>query len=717
MLSPAPYSMVMKSQSSTDKTEEDIPPAKSGDTPDEQHQQGSNITTPSNSPTGPRALSRDPDLPKTPTSPSAFRKPNSGNRRKSVTFSSMLDTFPAPRHSDLAQQENIVAPSAGSPKQPPARPARGDSPDSISGMQHQLSDLETGFPGAKSLATKNVSGDRTDTLLKANEVVVNSDIPVVISPWKSRPALFRQPSDAVRTKRSSSHYCSPRTSDSSPAAGSDAKPVSKVKALAQAFNNLTAPKDSIKNRASSSGHKKSGSWTEKIRRSISLSSKKSEAKDNKEVKMIDEEAEPKQSVREAPKSKELGGKETERLGLEEAVLQNEKQPLLTASPPGSSSMSPESHSLQEALDALGLGNDGRVSFQYSMDPSSSLHSRFATGDLMPGLEQDVHLANSPSGSPSMQATYAPFVFPARPGSDSIFDDDTRVFTGDEKTPFLAPTLNRKSSSIYSRSEKDEHVPKPVDLMDGAVDTGSLPHKQRGAKDAALFKPNAPAESLHVHKRTPNTGSPAKTRSHKRSNATNCPISPIALGTNHSAYLAATPSTAASQRTYTPAGIAYGAYLAEDYTEYLDQNFPHDATPPPIPARNPARLARPNGRTQHFPSDTQPQNFQEESQQLETTGSGHDSPSSPDSRQSHSWASQIAIAGRDSRASRHISATSEQLSKDVQNRAHTEGASSAALPRLRREARDLGRLSEKSAEGLVGKEQFAGEDRGDDSAWT
>jgi hypothetical protein len=42
--------------------------------------------------------------------------------------------------------------------------------------------------------------------------------------------------------------------------------------------------------------------------------------------------------------------------------------------------------------------------------------------------------------------------------------------------------------------------------------------------------------------------------------------------------------------------------------------------------------------------------------------------------------------------------------------------SGAKGRLRKEARDLGRLSELGADGLVGKECYSGEERGDDSTW-
>lgn len=612
---------------------------------------------------------------------------------------------------------------------------------------------------------------------------MNSDIPIVASPWKPKPPLLRQPSDASRTTSASSHYHSRQTSASSRGTSSETKPVSKVKALAQAFNNLTAPKDSVKGRASSSGHKKNDSWTEKIRRSISGTSKKDQ-KEGKELKMTNEEVEPESPVEEAHKVEERGSKEAD---PDEAITKHihedeGKQPLLAMSPPGSPSMHPtEPQSLEEALDALGLGNDGRVSFQYSMDPSSSLHSRFATGGLMPGLEGDVHLANSPAGSPSMLPTEAPFAFPGGSGSTRLEGEDEEVFNngrpgleGEKKGSFLAPQLNRRSSSVYSRSENGGSPQKQAGIAYGAFTQPCFDNEDAPQKQPAFEKPlpATPLDSLRVHKRTTHTGSPSK--AHKRSNATSPSRSttpsehhPRATsGINHSAYLSATPSTSQSVRTQTPAGIDHSAYLSHDYTFYLDTNFPVGATPPPIPSRNPARLARSSVSSQRIdlitalpvsrqddamdgawdvpiPALSEPgaQGSRQSSGQNAVPTSPRTSAqtSPPPALLSQSWVKRLATSAHASasrnlnaQASRHSNAQNpsnpnnpnypnnhqndQELTEAIKTKAHAEGARSAAKDRLKREARDLGRFSERAAEGLVGKEQYAGESRGDDSFW-
>ena len=54
--------------------------------------------------------------------------------------------------------------------------------------------------------------------------------------------------------------------------------------------------------------------------------------------------------------------------------------------------------------------------------------------------------------------------------------------------------------------------------------------------------------------------------------------------------------------------------------------------------------------------------------------------------------------------------------DVTNQQREALIHGTALRRLKREARDLGRLSESAAMGLVGNEIWAGEERGHDGFW-
>lgn len=475
------------------------------------------------------------------------------------------------------------------------------------------------------------------TTFKVREEVIKSDVPIITASPNS--ALFRQPSDAVRPPSASDHYHSRRTSTSSRAASSESKPVSKVKALAQAFNSLTASKDSsVKGRASSNGHKKSDSWTQKIRRSLSGGSSKKAAK---ELKVAYEEVEHVSPVKETCSAEEVG-----------------------------------------------ITTEG------------------------------VQLANSPAGSPSMELTETPFVFPAVPssqrldkGSDSRFNDENHVFPGTQHNSFLAPQLNRKSSSIYSRSENGGSPQQQANSMMGSSPQTTFKNGSSLYKQPALElypSPNPNYESLHVQKRTPNTDSPGKktpSHKHKRSNAAivTPTTSRTPSGVDYSAYLAPTPSTAATQRTHTPAGIPHAAYLAEDYTEYLDANFPRDVAPPPPPPRNPDRLTRPPRRppvSPRLPPPVPPRQT-----------SAYDTIPA-----SQRGVVPQAMSAYDTIPASQYGIVPQELTVDdeIKARAHIEGANSAALARLKREAMYPGRLNERAADGLVGKEMFAGEDRGDDS---
>lgn len=713
---------------------------------------------------GENLLIRIVESPKTPMSPSAFRKPSAGNRRKSVTFSDMLGTFPSPKNSHSAQQEV--------PKVAPTRPAR-ETPEAMLGIQRQFSDFEASLSAATASGIRNVSAESSSTvprvsdgsmpppssMFKVRGEVMNHDVPIITSPWKPKPALFRKPSDASRSPSASSHRHSRQTSGSSRAPSSESKPVSKVKALAQAFNNLTAPKDSVKGRANSNGHKKSDSWTEKIRRSISGPNKRG-TKESKDWKMTNEEMESDLPAKDAHKVDEAEANKTDRLEPANAVSKDthedeDKQPLIDMSPPGSPSMIPtEPQSLYKSLDALEIRNHGRVSM--NLDPFSSAHNRFPTVGPLSGVANgSVQLANSPAGSPSMELTETPFLFPAvvttkclDRDSDSPCNEANHRTKGNQHGSFQAPQLNRKSSSIYSQSENDGTPRKQGNSMVGGslqsrTDGGSSPLKHLGNENDPSPKPSTPMGTLLVHKRNPYTGSPSKNKGHghKRSNAATPTASRATSAVNHSAFLAGTPSTGASQRTHTPAGIDYSAYLAQDYTEYLDNNFPRDAAPPPIPPRNPARLDRPGHLplAGHRPVPRETSRAMDESwdspfpphpqSQLRTGRqlSAYDSIPAQDP----SWATRLASAAhaevsRQSgvRASRHNNPNStdqqgagpQPLTEGIKARAHAEGVRSGALPRLKREARNPGRFQEKVGDGLVGKEQFAAEDRGDDSVW-
>ncbi|RDI80130.1 Mitochondrial protein import protein [Venturia inaequalis] len=747
MLSPTPQSMIKQSQNSNKS-------------PSQLEARPGDLTTPTKS----QGINHDQPL-KTPPSPSAIRDPSVKRRRKSVTFSDMLGTFPSPKTNHSAEQSEC--------KVAPPRPAR-ETPEGMPGIQRPFSDFEASLATAAGM--RNVSSESSSTArqvsdgsmpppsntFKVRGDVVNSDFPIVSSPWKPKPALSHKPSDTSRTPSASSQYHSRQTSGSSRTPSSESKSVSKVKALAQAFNNLTALKESVKGRASSSSHKKSDSWTEKIRRSISGSSRKG-VKEDKDLKATNEEVEPGSTIKEAHESEQAEAKDPGRLGLTRAASKvdedEEKQPLLAISPPGSPYVVPtEPQSLEEALNALSFRNDKRVSM--NLDPFSSAHSRFATGGLLPTLANEgAQLADSPGGSPSMELSDAPFVFPATVKStrldqdlDSPFDDESQELRGKQHSSFLAPQLNRKSSSIYSRSDNGGTPRKQGNPMVGGssqtrFDNESSPRKQLGIENDPSPKQNTVLDDLHVHKRTPLAGSPSKIKGHghKRSNAATPTAARTTSDINHSAYLAGTPSTNQSVRTHTPGGIAYSDYLAQDYTDYLDSNFPRDAAPPPIPARNPARLAHPSRRLE-------PVNLPPVSRQTSRGMDGSwDSPFPPHPHtQSHaqpsrqpsayddvpaqdpSWAIRLASAARAEvsrqssiRASRQSSARNETsaygiatqpLTDDTKARAHAEGARSGALARLKREARYPGRLGEEAADGLVGKEQFASEDRGDDSVF-
>jgi hypothetical protein len=250
-----------------------------------------------------------------PKSPSALRDPNINHtRRKSVTFSTLLNGFPSPKVQVQPERPTRVIPD---------RPAR-DMP--TPNTQRQLSAFETGFSFMTSLG-----------LCNANETKPPS---LTVSPLVSRIGL-RYASNETRNL----------SSESKPS-----PPVSKVKALAQAFNNLTAPNGPVRRRGSVSGHRRSDSWTEKVRRSISLSSKSSPVSAIHGLPATREDVEPgavKQQVEDVVEGKVAEGEvqlasspprspsilATEHI---ETPPANPTAPKLANSPPGSPSMLPTS---------------------------------------------------------------------------------------------------------------------------------------------------------------------------------------------------------------------------------------------------------------------------------------------------------------------------------------------------------------------------------------
>ncbi|TID16786.1 Mitochondrial protein import protein [Venturia nashicola] len=701
MLSPAPYSMIEKSQN-----EKKSPPKLSSSPEDSK--------TPTKSPGSLRGEGASHDRSESPLTPltpsSAFRKPSAGNRRKSVTFSDMLSTSPSLKsHYPVQQSErSVVAP----------RPDC-EAPEATSDKHRHFLEFEASLSAS---GIRNVSNESSSTAHQVSDgsmpppsstytvsdEFIRGDFPIIIS-------------DATCTATASSECHSRQTSGSSRVPSTESKPLSKVKTLAQAFNNLTASKESLKGRASSSGHKKSDSWTERIRRSISGSIKKG-VKELK--KKTNEEVEPESPVKEAYKTEEVEVKETGRLDSAGAAPKvdkdEEEQPLLAMSPPGSPSMIPtEPRLLSETLEAWGVRNDGRLSM--NLDPFSSQHSRVESGGLMPTLATELlQLANSPAVPPSMELTETPFVFPVVAAltrltqcPDSVLNDESHGFEGNRHSSFLGPQLNRKTSSIYSRSENGGTPRKQGNFMVGGPlqtpsDNGNSRHKQIGMENDPSPTSSTPIGSLHVHKRTTHMGSPSmgKGHGHKRSNAATLTASRPPSGINHSAHLTGTPTRGATQPTRTRAAIDYSTYMEKGFIEYLNQNSSADLPPPSIPPRHPARVV-----------------------------SAYDNVPAHDP----SWATRLAIAAHAGvsrqasiRASRQMSAqhgddgddgvsqpltddgVHQPLTDNIKARAHTEGANSGALPRLKREARYPGRLNEKATDGLVGKEQFAEEDRGDDS---
>lgn len=546
-------------------------------------------------------------------------------------------------------------------------------------MQRQLSDLEIGFSGMTSLGLRTASGESSESSESSStgsHVSNESMLPSAISKREERDissgfrnvslASAQLPVSKLASRQtnaeskppqlSSDANISRQASTSSRQTSSESKPLSKVKALAQAFNNLTAANGPVRRRTSVSGHKRSDSWTTKIRRSLSLSSKKDQDPANQnggDLAVTTEDVEPASPVKEEAN---IGD------GDDETKLKSES----------------------------GVKPAGEVKSVEKIEPAEKMEPEVWA------KEEEIQLTNSPSGSPSMVPTELPFdlsildsiipdtrasfIFPLVSASTRQSADSYSHFTdhsGDVSQPFYFSPLNHQSSSIYSRSENGGSPPKS---------SSPLPKSKTGLPD-----------SLRVGERS--EVSPSK--SHRRINATTSSIQFGAGGmkggllSSRFDHSSTTPMLPTHILDEASKGVDYTAYLAHDYTTYLDENFPVDTTlVPAIPARSPARLLRPSV----FPGD-QANRFGNEVDQFET--------SSRNLAPSSSTLPHEAI-GRFGNAF-----GSEE---GVHKQQYQETMHGLAKNRLKKEARDLGRLSEQAADDLVGKEIFAEEDRGDDSTW-
>jgi hypothetical protein len=468
--------------------------------------------------------------------------------------------------------------------------------------------------------------------------------------------LHQTSSEASYTTRTTLRKTSNETTSTSRTINSESKPVSKVKALAQAFNNLAGPNGHVKRKKSVSKHKRDDSWTEKLRRSMHLSSQKNDP----ELVAMGEEIEPKSDVGE------------------------------------------------------GYG-DGDVKVEL-VDVGKE-----------EGIKDVVHLANSPPSSPSLAATdpreeeFQRAI--SSPSSTAHATILSPTFPDIPSThAFLGSRLNHKSSSIYSQPHSTDTSPRKTPQKSPTPKVAPLSISKR----PSLLTSPSKSPSLSSHRRSQvNSGTPTKTSE---------------LG-----------------HSRTSGGVDHSAYLAEDYTTYLDTNFPA-GTPPPIPERNAARLQTPT-RASIFelPELLRPSNL---GNRASRKGEGGVRMYSDDRRVQGLMRDandlyhpvQVASADEQSPSTCHLSDPREENSARLFQAAKSKGNASnshnsnvrsndhahdtsdisangtpafvatrraqtnkAALQRLKREAMDLSRFSEKSTEGLVGKENFAWEEGREDGS--